>query len=192
MYMWIFGAALLLYVVRFLWKAYTHPSHVLGRQAANMNWIAIGTLRDKDGFKNLNVTREGMEAIISYKNGNVILKNPNHPEPFKDFIEVERWIATNTLPMQQNDEIEYYEKIEDFITLKGFYEKLLELEGTDKEYCIAAMKVRKAGYLSGQPEKVVGALIMDSASNYNRNREYALGYLESLEKQFLDEVQVRH
>lgn len=83
-------------------------------------------------------------------------------------------------------ETKYYEDIEKYITSMGFYEKLLEIEGTDKEYCIAAMKVRKAGYLSGQSEKVVGALIMDSASKYNNNREVALMFLESVEKQLSD------
>lgn len=86
----------------------------------------------------------------------------------------------------KNAEIKYYEDIEKYIKTMGYYEKLLEIEGTDREYCIAAMKVRKAGYLSRQPEKVVGALIMDSASKYKSNREYSLIFLESVENQFLN------
>jgi len=42
MYWWIFGSILAFFVIRSMWRAYTDPSHVLGRQAANMNWVAIG------------------------------------------------------------------------------------------------------------------------------------------------------
>jgi hypothetical protein len=48
------------------------------------------------------------------------------------------------------------------------------------------MKMHKAGYLAGQSEKVVGALTMDSVKKYHQNRELAILFLQSVEKQFLN------
>lgn len=186
MYWWILGAILAFFVLRFLWKSYNHPSLVLGRQAANMNWVASGREKDIDGYKNVKVSRDGMEAVISFRNGNVILARPWHPTPFKDFIEIEKWLAINNKPVTDEKEASYYEAINTYITLMGFYEPLLELQGTDKEYCIVSMKMHKAGYLADQSEKVVGALTIDSVKQYQQNRELAILFLESIEKQFLN------
>ena len=186
MYWWIFGAVIVLFVIRFLWRGYNHPSHVLGRQAANMNWVAVGRVSDIDGYKNIRVSRDGVEAIISFKNGNVILAKPFYSTPFKDFIEIERWLATTQKQSMDNKEVAYYEAVNNFITSNGFCEALLELQGTDKDYCIASMKMHKAGYLTGQPEKVVGALTMESVKQYQQNKEIAILYLQSLEKRFLN------
>lgn len=185
MYWWILGAFLVFFVLRFLWKNYNHPSHVLGRQAANMNWVASGRKKDIDGYKNLKVSRDGMEAVISFRNVNVILVRPWHPTPFKDFIELERWLATNHNPPADEKEISYYKAIAAYITSMGFDEPLLELQGTDKEYCIASMRMHKAGYLAGQSEKVVGALTVDSVKLYQQDRVLAILFLEGLEKQLL-------
>jgi hypothetical protein len=185
MYWWSLGAIIAFLVLRFLWRAYTRPSHVLGRQAANMNWVATGRVKDIDGYKNLKVSRGGMEVIISSKNGNAILAKPWHPTPFKDFVEIERWLATSERPSAEGKEITYYEAINNYITSMGFYEPLLELQGTDEEYCNASMKMHKAGYLAGQSEKVVGALTMDSVKQYQQNRELAILFLQNVEKRFL-------
>jgi len=170
-----------------MWQAYTHPSHVLGRQAANMNWIAVGRVSDGDRYKNLKLARNGMEVIISFRNGNIELMKPWHETPFKDFIELDRWLVTNEQESVDDEEGEYYKAVNDFITSHGFYEPLLELQGTDEEYCIASMKMHKAGYLSGQSEKVVGALTMDSVKKYKQNRQLSILFLQKLEERFLNE-----
>jgi hypothetical protein len=185
MYWWILGAALAFFVLRFLWKSYNHPSHLLGKQAANMNWMATGREKDIDGYKNLKVSRDEMEAVISFRNGNVTLVKPWHPTPFKNFVELERWLATDHSPPANEKEISYYKTIAAYITSMGFDETLLELQGTDKEYCIASMRMHIAGYLAGQSEKVIGALTVDSIKLYQQNRELAILFLESLEKQLL-------
>lgn len=174
-------------MIRSMWRAYTHPSHVLGRQAANMNWVAVGRVADNDGYKNVKLARDGMEAVISFQNGNVELVKPWREVPFKDFIELERWIANNENTSVDDEEIQYYEAVNDFINSHGFYEPLLELQGTDKEYCIASMKMHKAGYLTGQSEKVVGALTLDSIKKYEQNRQLSILFLQNLEDQFLNE-----
>jgi hypothetical protein len=138
MHWWILGAILAVIVIRFLWRGYNHPSHVLGRQSANMNWVAVGRVSDIDGYKNLKVSRDGMEAIISFKNGNVILAKPFCITPFKDFMEIERWLATieknaaKEKHATDDRETSYYEAVNDYITSHGLYEPLLELQGTDR------------------------------------------------------------
>lgn len=77
-----------------------------------------------------------------------------------------------------NRESEYYEAMNNYITSMGFYEAVLQLQGTDMEYCIASMKLQKAGYLVGESEKVIGALIMDSSEQYKKNRELAILFLK--------------
>lgn len=189
MYWWILGIILAFFVIRSMWRAYTDPSHVLGRQAANMNWVAIGRVSDSDGYKNVKLARNGMEAVISFQNGNVELVKPWREAPFKDFIELERWLANKEQEKESvnEEEVEYYEAVNDFINSHGFYEPLLELQGTDREYCIASMNMHKAGYLSGQSEKVVGALTLDSIKKYEQNRQLSILFLQNLEEQFLNE-----
>ena len=187
MYWWIFGIILAFFVIRFMWRSYTHPSHVLGRQAANMNWVAVSRVSDGDGYKNVKLARNGMEAVISFQNGDVELVKPRCEAPFQDFIELERWLASKEQESVDDEEVEYYGAVNDFINSHGFYEPLLELQGTDEEYCIASMNMHKAGYLSGKSEKVVGALTMDSVKKYKQNRQLSIIFLQNLEAQFLDE-----
>jgi len=82
------------FIIRHLWKVYINPAAVLGRQAANMNWVVSGRVEDSDGYNNVRYVRDNMEAVVSFQNGNVILTKPSHNKPFKDFIEVERYLAT--------------------------------------------------------------------------------------------------
>ncbi|KQC08010.1 MAG: hypothetical protein APR62_05540 [Smithella sp. SDB] len=84
---------LVFFVLRFLWRAYTHPANILGRQAANMNWYWKGRIAGAGGFMDACYERDGMEAIVSYAAGKVFLLKPAHSTPFKDFIELERWLA---------------------------------------------------------------------------------------------------
>lgn len=175
---------IIFYIAYTMWRSYFHPSHVLGRQAANMNWVAIGRVPSNDGYKNLKLTRDGMVAIISFKNGNVELIEPSHETPFKDFIELERWIATEAQDSINDEEGMYYNSVNDFMKLHGYYEPFLELQVTDKEFFIASMKVLEAAYLSGQSEKVIGALIMDSVKNYEQNRELAIVFLQKLKERY--------
>jgi len=187
MHWWIIGIIIFFFVVRSMWRAYIDPSHVLGRQAANMNWVAIGRVTDNDGYKNMKLSRNGMEAVISFQNANVELVKPSRAEPFQDFIELERWLVNEEQNPVQDEELEYYEVVNNFINSHGFYEPFLELQGTDKEYCIASMQMHKAGYLSGQSEKVVGALSLDSIKQYEQNRQLAILFLQNLEQSFLNE-----
>ena len=88
----VIGAIVTFLVFRFLWRGYTHPASVLGRQAANMNWVATGRVEGHEGFKDVCYGRDGMEVKVSYASGQVFLLKPPHEEPFKDFIELKRWL----------------------------------------------------------------------------------------------------
>lgn len=182
---WVFGVIVVISILRSMWRAYIHPSHVLGRQAANMNWVAIGRIRDDDGYRNIILARDGAKAVISFQNKNVELLEPKRDEPFKDFLELERWLSKKEQESSDSHELKYYEAVNAFINSQGFYQPFLELQGTDKEYCIASMKMHKAGYLAGQSAKVVGALTLDSIKQYEDNRELSILFLQAVEKELL-------
>jgi vacuolar-type H+-ATPase subunit F/Vma7 len=123
------------FIIRHLWKVYINPAAVLGRQAANMNWVVSGRAEDSDEYKNVRYVRDNMEAVVSFQNGNVILTKPNHLEPFKDFIEIERYIATKD--EESNDEIvvvksDAIQELED------------EVQNWTDEQAVAALLILKA------------------------------------------------
>lgn len=119
MHWWWIGTIVIAIIFYMCWKAYTHPSHVLGRQAANMNWVAIGFFDDKSGYKNVKLKRDENEAYISHKEGKVFLLKPSNYEPFDDFISIERWLtlASDEAEIQRGNNFGY--KISEFdITLE--------------------------------------------------------------------------
>lgn len=95
--LWL-GLAYVIYrVSRFLWETHTHPANVLGRQAAHMNWVAMRTVKDKMGKRNMLYRRGELEAEVSYLLGVVMLVTPEVDKNFSDFIELERWLKDNGL-----------------------------------------------------------------------------------------------
>jgi hypothetical protein len=163
---------------RLLWRAYVHPAHVLGRQAANMNWIASRTIKDSDGMRNTCVARDGMEAMISYKPAMVVLLKPRHPTPFPDFIAVERWLATS----DHNRRTDFYRAVEDWVRSKGWYERLLELQGTDSEFCSASFDLYTAAFDTDQDVPLAGALLMEGVNRYPQSRDLAIAFIGAVER----------
>src|SRR4030042_2374008 len=104
MIFWVLGAVAIFLVLRFLWRAYTHPANVLGRQAANMNWNAIRRIDGEQGFKDVCFGRDGIEARVSHDRGQVFLLRPGHSAPFKDFVELERWLAREKVLLSGGNE----------------------------------------------------------------------------------------
>ncbi|MDP3494997.1 MAG: hypothetical protein Q8R82_17945 [Hyphomonadaceae bacterium] len=92
-YWWLLIAVVfLLFVVRWVLPVQNHPSHKLGKQGSSMGWYAAGTSKDEKGYQNLRVSKGGMQAVISFANGNVILVHPPVAQPFKDFVELEEFL----------------------------------------------------------------------------------------------------
>jgi hypothetical protein len=71
------------------------PSPYIGPTSGQHELGGIGKVPDEAGYKNLCVTRDGMEAVISFMNCNVLLTKPHRAAPFRDFIEIERWLASS-------------------------------------------------------------------------------------------------
>lgn len=60
---WVVVAIVMsLIVVRHLWRSYSHPYNMLLRQAANMDWVAAGTRKSEDGYRNMQLRRGNMLA----------------------------------------------------------------------------------------------------------------------------------
>lgn len=90
----------------------------------------------------------------------------------------------NVKIIENGEEKNYYEAVQTYITSMGWYERLLELQGTDLEYCIASMKVYRAGYIARQSAAMVGALVIESVPRYKQDRQLAICFLEAIEKRF--------
>jgi hypothetical protein len=86
-----------------------------------------------------------------------------------------------------NRAVEYHKAVEEYVRTMGWYDRLLELQGTDPQYCTASLKVYHAGFVSGQSEKVTGGLVMESVNRYHQDRDLALLFLEAIERKWLAE-----
>lgn len=89
---------------------------------------------------------------------------------------------------ESDEEILYYRAIDTYVEKMGFYLPLLELQGTDEEYCIATLKVHKSGFINGQSPVVIGALVLDSVRKYHANRDLAILFLRAIEKNLNEPV----
>lgn len=91
---WILIAIVAVFVVRQLWKSYCHTYNVLTRQAANMNWVLSGRVKSPTGGYDTLLSRGPYTVQMQWRDGVPIMVTPPVSQPFKDFIEIERWIAT--------------------------------------------------------------------------------------------------
>lgn len=90
---WIIGGVLTFFILRFLWKSYIHPANVMARQAANMNWVAIGRTGNPKGGKDVLLGRGGLVSKIDWRTGEVRLVTPFEAEAFADYLALERWLT---------------------------------------------------------------------------------------------------
>ncbi|MEX8518506.1 MAG: hypothetical protein AB3X44_08325 [Leptothrix sp. (in: b-proteobacteria)] len=90
---WVIGSIIAFFVLRFLWRSYVHPANVMTRQAANMNWVAIGKADNPKGGKDVLLGRGGLVSQIDWRIGEVRLVKPLETEPFADYIALERWLT---------------------------------------------------------------------------------------------------
>ena len=190
---WLIGIiiAVAAYVLWFLWKNHTHPALILLRQAVNMNWVAAGMV-EKDGYRNVRLTREDEEAVIWYKTGNVLLVRPHLPLTFNDFIELERWMALEEERAEEEEKEDeelkefrlFLREFERIIMLHGYFEELLSAQGTDEQFSIASMKLQRAGFFARKTPAAVAALILKALAQYDKTREGSLEFLAKHEKEF--------
>lgn len=92
-YWWaVVVVVLVLLVIRWILPVQNHPAHKLGKQAAEMGWVASGTSKDARGYRNLEVSKYGVQAVISFERQRVLVVDPAQVETFKDFVELEAWL----------------------------------------------------------------------------------------------------
>jgi hypothetical protein len=105
-----FLLAVTLLIIRHSYRVYKEPAAVLGRQAANMNWVAVGQVKDSDGYNNVRFVRDGMEAVVSFQEGNVSLVHPIN-ETFNDFEELEQSLNNLDNEMPYEEALKAYEDL---------------------------------------------------------------------------------
>lgn len=74
----------------------------------------------------------------------------------------------------------YYLSIEEWLKSVGHYEKVLELQGTDNQFCTESLMLYKAGWEARESEKVVDGFVAECAHRYRQNPEYGLIFIQVL------------
>ena len=186
------GSAIFFLFIRGAWRAYTDPSHVLGRQGANMGWVISGHQKDAEGYRNVVLVRGSNEAVISFSKGHVELIKPYHSEPFKDFVELERWfvkkgITPSSIEPKEELNASVRNEFMLFIESHGFKEKYLEVCKYDNVFGLAVSELREAGRNADASEKVIAAFVVDALHNYDKSPQFALKVIEDFTNQYLNE-----
>jgi hypothetical protein len=187
------AAVVMFFVLRAGWKAYTHPAHTLGRQAANMNWVSDG--REDDGkFKNVRYLRGDLIAVVPFKKPSVILRQNGTEHEFKDFIEVERWLAkvnaSNDIdkvasePLNENShenaaEDEYIEKIEGHRRLVKHYENVMSRCEMSPPFCDELYRLYSAGFKTDTNYKFIALTAAQAASDWSTDPKYAQEFMRA-------------
>lgn len=129
-----------------------HPATVLVREGSRRGWVACGRRKDAEARYNVHLERGGVRVEVTYQRANLHAIRLQHGEPFLNFEELERWLATpttikalnvsgpqgtvNTLPEANGDvanaddaELEFRTETEHFIKGHGddWYGRLLAL-----------------------------------------------------------------
>ncbi len=171
---WLISGVVTFFAMRFLWRTWTHPANVHVRQAAHLGWVAIGVIT-KDGCRNTKLSRGNLLSVVWYREGNIELLAPPVPRRFKNFEELDRWLASLESP-----ETRYALEAENFIREMGYYDDLVLPARIVPEFRAASARVYLAGFETKAPTKVVGALIADGASKYKLNPELGLLFLDDV------------
>lgn len=191
-WIWLVAVALI-FAARFMWRAYNHPSYVLLRQAANMNWVSAGTAVSDQGFRDTRLRRGNLLAEISFSHANVRLLQPAVQKTFRDFMELERWLGANNsersggsdksneVPAGSTRRVDYFAKVDSLLAAKGLREDFQALQGWDSDYGEATAKVCAVAELTNENPIVIAAFMAESVDYYHKNRDIALSYLSRLE-----------
>lgn len=178
---WLIGLVVVFFAVRHFWRVWTHPAAVLVRQAVNMGWVGSGTLT-VDGYRNTKLSRDGMTSVVWHKDQNVELIDPPATHRFKDFVELERWLASDPGSEPDTPEMTYMRDVDDYIRSLGHYDNLVLPAQTVEPFLAACAVVYKAGFETGTSTKVVGMHIAEGANKFNHNSEFGILYLQNIAK----------
>lgn len=181
-------------VARYLWRIYSHPYNQLIRQAANMDWVAAGSIPYPDGIKNMRLRRAGMMAEVSFKQLHVQLLEPQVEEPFKDFLAIERWIgakndrasaqskqAIAASPIENLNKDDYFEHVDRLLAARGLRDEFVLLQGWDREFGEASARLCAVGEKTQESPIVIAAFLAEAMDYHKKNRDVALSYLARLQ-----------
>jgi len=202
MFWWILIGIASVFVVRHLWRAYSHPYNMLVRQAANMNWVVAGTMKYPNGIRNIRLRRGDLLVEVSFKEVNVRLLQPDVERPFKDFVDLEQWLGAKKVTTHKlhadpkaadssmlRKEVDYFDKVSNLLAAKGAREDFTTLQGWDKEFGTASARVCAMAELVNESAVVVAAFILESIEYYHKNRDVALSYLARLESGYRAKIE---
>ncbi|MCU7944130.1 MAG: hypothetical protein KZQ87_15765 [Candidatus Thiodiazotropha sp. (ex Cardiolucina cf. quadrata)] len=204
---WTGVAVVIFLILRSMWRAYFDKAVVLGRQGANMNWLHV-RFQQEGGYRNHVLGRDGMETMISFEHKNLQLIKPWRQEPFADFVELERWLATdggeNTeselseiierAVKEANDHWDeahqyFYQEIDDFYEFHGYAERVASLQASDDQFARACSAMHLAAFDAGSYPKVAAALTLDAVKEYEvRGRQSAIRFLQAAESNYIQET----
>jgi hypothetical protein len=122
---WIIGGILAFLILRFLWRGYVHPSNVMTRQAANMNWVAVGRTDNPNGGMDVLLGRGGLVSKIDWQTGEVHLVKPAVDTPFEDYLALERWLTLKDKEIHDRAEA-YQREVQAFSDMAKAQEKEFE------------------------------------------------------------------
>ncbi|WP_143449957.1 hypothetical protein [Janthinobacterium sp. BJB304] len=169
---WIAAGVVLLFLVRHLWKIYNHPSNVMTRQAAHMNWVVAGRVKNDNGGNDLLLSRNSYTARIAWQDGTPTLVKPPCTEHFSSFIAIEHWICKaekGTKPLDIPGSFkEYEEQVLDALTLRDatavdaydVYMHYLEVSTSDFDYLNASLELMHDGYQNGIDPAIIGSTLI--------------------------------
>lgn len=89
----VISVELLGFVVWIMVKTWFDPAQQLAVQGAHMGWVAKGTLRDENGWRDTLLSRGDVVVRISYKDKALYVLEPDLGGPYRDFVEVERMLT---------------------------------------------------------------------------------------------------
>lgn len=202
---WILIAIAAVFVVRHLWKSYNHPTNVLTRQAANMNWIYAGRVESNTGGHDTLLSRGRYTVQMQWRDGVPVMVTPPVQKPFADFIEIERWIAKTeaadedaqayTFDAEDAQEDEYAEKVmavvkrQDEMGIEDLYATVLAMGAANSAYLVASSSLIHTGYKMEVDPFLIGMMHVTAIANALEEGKkldaYSVAYLGSVEQNLL-------
>ena len=78
------------FVVLLMIKTWFDPAQQLAVQGSHMGWVAAGTVRDEDGWRDTLLRRDDILVRVSFKQKALYIVEPRLEGPYRDFVQLER------------------------------------------------------------------------------------------------------
>jgi len=90
---YVVAAEFMFFVAWISTKAWLSTAQQLVNQASYMGWVFVGKVKDERGFRDTLLERSGVIARVSFTQKCVYLSEPVESGPYKDFVEIENYLA---------------------------------------------------------------------------------------------------